>query len=179
MEEWNVVVTVQPGRYREACRLLEAFGRVRRTVFYNVITVKVEDARQFLESLRERLIASPAQCEGLRHVMPAQKTFRFQSPEEFEGFAREAVGSWVPELAGKTFYVRIHRRGFKGRLSSQDEERFLDKFLLASLEKIGCPGRITFDDPDAICAVETIGQWAGLSLWTREDRHRFPFLHVD
>lgn len=179
MEDWNVVVTVQPGYYRQAHRLLEPFGRVHRTAFYNVITLKVEDIRQFLEVLREKLLAFPAQYEGLCHIMPAQKVFRYQSPEEFEVSAHEAVVIWLPELAGKAFYVRMHRRGFKGRLSSQEEEHDLDKFLLAGLEKIGCPGRITFDDPDAICVVETVGQWAGLSLWTREDRRRFPFLHLD
>ena len=179
MECWNVVVTVQPECYREARRLLEPFGRVHRTAFYNVIAMRVEDVRQFLEALREKMLAFPAQYEGLCHIMPAQKAFSFQSPEGFEISAREAVVSWVPELAGKTFYVRMHRRGFKGRLSSQDEEYNLGKFLLEGLEKMGCPGRITFDDPDAICVVETLGQWAGLSLWTREDRQRFPFLHLD
>ncbi len=179
MEDWNVVVSVQPGCYQAVRRLLETFGRVRRTAFYNVLTLQVEDVGQFLETLRENFGGFPEQYQGLHHIMPAQKTFRFQSPEEFEALARAAAGSWVPALAGKTFYVRMHRRGFKGRLSSQNEERILDKFLLASLEQLGNPGRITFDDPDAICVVETIGHWAGLSLWTRGDRQRFPFLHLD
>ena len=178
MEDWNVVVTVQSGHYREASRLLRSLGRVRRTAFYNVLTLQVEDVRQFLEVLREKLAIAPEQYEGL-HFMPVQKTFQFQSPVEFEALAHEAVGGWLAELAGKTFHVRMHRRGFKGRLSSQDEERDLDKVLLAGLENIGKPGRISFDDPDIICVVETVGQRAGLSLWTREDRQRFPFLHLD
>lgn len=103
----------------------------------------------------------------------------FQSPEEFEAKAREAVGSWLTRLAGKSFHVRLHRRGFKRRLSSQEEERSLDTFLLQSLEQRGTPGRITFDDPDAIIAVETVGQRAGFSLWTREDMQRYPFLKLD
>jgi len=64
---------------------------------------------------------------------------------------------------------RRHRRGFKDRLASQEQERILDSVLLAALEKAGNPGRISFEDPDVVCVVETIGQWAGLSLWTRED----------
>ena len=45
----------------------------------------------------------------------------------------------LPILAGKNFHVRMHRRGFKGRISSHDEERFLDTILLEELGKIGNP----------------------------------------
>ncbi len=76
-------------------------------------------------------------------------------------------------------HVRLYRRGFKGRLSSHDEERFLDDALLQALEAAGTPRRITFDDPDAVIDVETLGNWAGLSLWTRADLARYPFLKVD
>jgi hypothetical protein len=38
----------------------------------------------------------------------------------------------VPELIGKRFHVRMHRRGFNGKLSSQQEAQFLDGFLFAS-----------------------------------------------
>jgi hypothetical protein len=71
------------------------------------------------------------------------------------------------------------RRGFKGRLSSMDEEHFLDGHLLGLLERAGTPGRITFDDPDAIISVETVGPRSGLSLWTREELARYPFLGLD
>ena len=73
----------------------------------------------------------------------------------------------------------MHHRGFKGRISSHDEERFLDHLLLEELGKIGNPGHITFEDPDAIVVVETVGQQAGLSCWTREDLQRYPLLRLD
>ena len=96
------------------------------------------------------------------------------------GLAAGAVAlSWVLELAQSAFHVRMHRRGFKGRLSSQDEERFLDSVLLAALEEAGTPGRITFEDPDAIISVETVGQRAGMSFWRRDDLERYPFLRLD
>jgi hypothetical protein len=75
--------------------------------------------------------------------------------------------------------VRLHRRGFKGRLSTQVEERFLDTFLLESLERAGAPGHIRFEEPDAIVAVKTVGQRAGLALWTRDDLKRYSFLGLD
>ncbi|MEN6331976.1 MAG: hypothetical protein ABFD57_08315, partial [Smithella sp.] len=44
----------------------------------------------------------------------------------------------------------MRKRGFKGNLSSQDEERFLDTILLDALEKGGSAGMIVFDDPDYV-----------------------------
>jgi hypothetical protein len=40
-------------------------------------------------------------------------------------------------------------------------------------------GRITFDDPDAILVVETVGNCAGMSLWSRDDLQRLSFLKTD
>ncbi len=60
-----------------------------------------------------------------------------------------------------------------------DEERFLDRILLEELGKRGNPGHITFKDPDAIIVLETIGQQAGLSCWTREDLQRYPLLRLE
>lgn len=54
----------------------------------------------------------------------------------------------------------------------------LDEVLLKALEDLGMPGRLNFEDPDAIVAVETLGQQAGLSLWTREDLKKYPFLKL-
>jgi tRNA(Ser,Leu) C12 N-acetylase TAN1 len=81
-------------------------------------------------------------------------------------------------LAGKSFHVRLHRRGLKGTLSTPREERFLDETLLDALESLGAPSRITFTDPDAILQIETIDGRAGVSLWQREDLQRYPFLGV-
>jgi tRNA(Ser,Leu) C12 N-acetylase TAN1 len=179
MHEWNVVVSVRDRNYKRARHLLENFGLVSRTGFYNVLVLKVDNITHMLEVLRERVATDDKTRASLAHVMPVTRSFSFQTPEEFEAKAKEAVLPWLPELAGKGFHVRIHRRGFKGRLSSQDEERMLDGFLLENLEKAGTPAYITFEDPDAILAVETVNQWAGLALWARDDLKRYPFLHLD
>jgi hypothetical protein len=73
----------------------------------------------------------------------------------------------------------MHRRGFKGRLSSPDEERFLDEVLLVALDEAGVPGRISFEAPDAIIAIETVGKRAGMSFWRRADLENYPFLGLD
>lgn len=69
---------------------------------------------------------------------------------------KETVSEWVPQLEGKGFHVRMHRRGFKGRLSSLEEEKMLDEFLLELTKERGNPGHVTFEGPDVIIAVETV-----------------------
>ncbi len=179
MLDWNVVVTVHGDGYRRACALLERFGTIRRTDYYNVLVMKVEDRTAFLGELAALAEAVPDILHVIARIMPASDTFTFQSAEEFEAKAREIALAWTPELADKSFHVRVHRRGFKSQMSSQEEERFLDDVLLSALEQAKTPGRLTFDDPDVIIDVDTVGQRAGLSLWTREDLNRYPFLKLD
>jgi tRNA(Ser,Leu) C12 N-acetylase TAN1 len=132
-----------------------------------------------LEQFAARVQETPGVLNDLSRVVPCESCFDYESAEAFESKAREVALAWVPALARSAFHVRMHRRGFRGRLSSQDEERFLDSVLLAALEDAGTPGRVTFDDPDAIVAIETVGQRAGMSFWRRDDLERYPFLRLD
>jgi tRNA(Ser,Leu) C12 N-acetylase TAN1 len=179
MHDWNIVVTVREEGYIRACRLLETMGKVGKTEFFNVLAMRVEDVRQAIEQLHVKLAEDPDLLGCLASFVPVTHVFDFQSPGMFEDKAREIVSVWASDLASKSFHVRMRRRGFKGRMSSMDEERFLDGFLLDALEEAGNPGRIVFDDPDCIIAVETIGTRAGLSLWSREDLRRYPLLKLD
>lgn len=176
---WNVVVTVQEGGYQEALKALRKFGEVGRTEYFNLLTLRVPDYRHFIEELREEGERDPRLVHCLAGVVPVIQTFSFQSPAEFEEKARQAVCAWLPVLEWKSFHVRMHRRGFKGKLSSMEEEQRLDHYLLEALELAGTAGRISFDDPDAIIAVETVGGHAGLSLWSRDDLRRYPLLHLN
>ncbi len=179
MFHWNVVVSLREHGFRRAFKLLQGLGAVYTTDFLNVLVMEVSNISRFLETLNAWVSDDPNLLKFLARVVPVTSTFSFQSPEEFETKAQEAVLYWLPQLAGKSFHVRMHRRGFKGRISSHDEERFLDHILLEELGKMGNPGRITFEDPDAIIVVETVGQQAGLSCWTREDLQRYPLLKLD
>ncbi|WP_245817282.1 THUMP domain-containing protein [Hydrococcus rivularis] len=179
MHDWNVVVNLHEHSFQKAFKELQGFGIVNETDFFNVLAMKVGDINRFLENLQEWIANHPDFLTRIARIVPVTDTFTFQSPEEFEAKAKEIVLQWVPQLAGKSFHVRIHRRGFKGRLSSLDEEHFLDKILLEALEKAGTPGRITFENPDAIAIVETLGQWAGLACWKREDLERYPWMRID
>lgn len=176
MDDWNVVATSRIGRFTDARRLLEELGPVDRTAFYNVLVMRVDDVERLLAQLLAQL---PAESSPVAHVRPARATFEFRTPDEFEELARRVALAWAPRLVGSRFHVRMHRRGFQRRLSSQQEEHFLDDTLLEALARGGESGRIGFDDPDGILAIDTVGARAGLSLWSREELARYPFLGVD
>lgn len=179
MRDWNVVVTAHDKGYILTRELLAELdlGPFASTDFYNVIVMKVDDLHRFLEKVAQIREQSPSLFQfGVARLVPAQHAFNFQTPEEFESKAQEFVLMCVSALADKTFHVRLHRRGFKGRLSTPEEERFLDDTLLEALKRAGTPGSLAFDDPDAIIQIETVGNRAGISIWSREDLRRFPFL---
>ena len=179
MRDWNVVATAHEDGYKRVRKLLAGFGPTGATGFYNVLVMKVADPAVLLEELGDMVAESPGLMNDLSRVVPAKEAFNFQSVAEFEEAACAIALRWAPMLAGRSFHVRLNRRGFKGRLSTPDEERFLDDVLLQRLSERGTPGRIDFGDPDAVIDIETVGGRAGMSLWTREELRRFPFLHVD
>lgn len=180
MSHWNVVVNVRGrGDFSAAKRLLRSVGDVERSEFYNVLLMEVPEPREVLEALAERERRQPGRLALLSRVTPVTRTFSFQSAPEFDTRAREALTDLVPSLAGKSFHVRLHRRGFRGRLSSVEEEQALDAFLLEQLRLAGTPGSISFEHPDAVVVIETVGPRAGVALETREDLERHPFLSPD
>ena len=97
--EWNVVVTVQEGGYQKARRLLQRFGEVGKTDFFNLLVMRVPDHRQFMEELREE-VRDPEGIHPLASVIPVVLSFAFQTPQEFEEKARQAVLAWLSALEG-------------------------------------------------------------------------------
>ena len=74
--------------------------------------------------------------------------------------------------------VRIKQRGHAGDIHSQPLEQELGRTLLAHLREQSAAPLIDFKDPDAIVAVELIGDECGVGLITRTMRERFPFVKV-
>lgn len=179
MLDWNVVVTTHENRYRHARAFLAPMGELCDTDFYNVLVMRVDEPEVFLARIEQHLDAFPEARQTLARVLPVTVTFRYQTPEEFERKAVDVVRGWLAQLAGKRFHVRMHRRGFKGRLSSLEEERFLDHFVIEELIKQGQEAIIDFANPDWIIALDTVSQRAGLSLWSREARLRYSLLKLD
>lgn len=179
MLDWNVVVTTHEHRYRHARAFLAAMGELHGTDFYNVLVMRVAEPQSFLATLERHLEAFPEAASSLARVLPVTETFSYQTPQEFELKAAAALRGWLAQLAGTRFHVRMHRRGFKGRLSSLEEEHLLDHLLIDELAQQGQEAHIDFADPDWIIALDTVGQRAGLSLWSREELRRYPLLKLD
>jgi len=176
VKDWNVVVSIYQDGFKRALRALREFGPVERSPYYNVLVMKVEDPMVLLESVERRTEENPALYDAISRVAPAMRGFEFQSAEEFEAKAKSIMLEWSSRLAGRSFHVRLHRRAAQHGLRTLDMERLLDDVLLAATKE---PGNISFTDPDAVIAIDTIDDCAGVALWTREDLARHRLLRPD
>ncbi len=180
MKDWNVVVTVTDRFARHHVRRgLNQFGKVDTTEFHNVLVMQVSDIGMLMASLSELMGTDMSLINDVSRLIPAHATFDFTTRREFEDKAGAVLLGWSDRMAEKTFHIRLHRRGLGGELNSLSEEKLLDIALLDRLVELGRPGRIAFEDPDLVIDIETVGGRAGLSLWTRDDLRRYPFLKVD
>jgi tRNA(Ser,Leu) C12 N-acetylase TAN1 len=141
--------------------------------------MKVEDVRGFLETFREWRDIYADLAEAVVRVAPVTYKFGFASAAEFEAQAKAGILEFVPRLQGRRFHVRVHRHGPQATQSASATERLLGSILCDSLREAGAGGHVDFENPDAILDVETIGNEAGMALWTREDLDRYPFLKLD
>lgn len=178
MHDWNVVVTFRDGAQRPARKLLEELGWLDRTYYPRVFVMAVDDVAALPARLQAGLVAHPEVARLVGRVVPLTMVFDFRTPEEFRNRLRQAALELAPPLERKRFHVRMHRRGFKGRLTSPEEERALDDALLDWLRSHG-GGQIDFEHPDAVVVVETVDNRAGVALVTREHMARYAFLRVD
>jgi len=177
--DWNVVISTRGEGYRATRAALREFGRVGRTEYFNVLVMKVADIAAFLEDLRSLAAINPALFKDFGRIAPAAETFDFETGPAFEQKLREWASRRLPALAGKSFHCRIHGRGLRPLASHRAAEQTLNCALLDALAAAGTPGSLDFTDPLAVIAVETVGHRAGVSLWTREDLQKYPFLRPD
>lgn len=179
MLDWNVVVTAGRNGYEDAEAALRSLGRVERTRFFNVLVMDVDDTDVFLEKLAAMGEVNPDLLDRcVSRVVPAEETFTFQSGETFRRKAGRIVRDRAGELASGSFHVRVERRGLEGVVDSQEEERFLGDQVLDALDEEGASAEVTFRDPDAVVAVETVSVRAGVALLGRAERERYPFLRA-
>jgi tRNA(Ser,Leu) C12 N-acetylase TAN1 len=179
MIDWNVVVTTQPQGFRTVVRRLGRLGGIETTAYWNVLVMRVPEVRSFPEQLQALTAEDPALAQALSRVVPVMEKFRFQSREGFDRQLRDRSLALVPTLRDKSFHVRMHRRGFKGVLSSQAEERTVAELILAGLSAENAAARVAFADPDFVVALETVDDQAGISLWSRDELRRYRWLRLD
>lgn len=179
MKDWNVVVTVYQDGFRRALRALQKLGQAERSPYHNVLVMKVEDPIALLEAIEKRTEENPALYDAISRVAPAMRTFDFLSEGEFVDKARAIVREWLPRLTGRSFHARLHRRGTKHDLQTQDAERLFNDAIVDATMEAGMPGKVSFTDPDVVIAIDTIDNRAGLALWTREELARYHVLRPD
>lgn len=179
MEDWNVVVTVCEAHFEEACDYLESIAHVSSTDYYNVLVMHVEETEGLLERIASDMQCVPSLHSAISRVIPLTRTFSFKAAPELEQKAGHVIRDWAPKLAEKSFYIRMHRRGLRGEVDSEKEERRLGEMAIEAVRENGSWCNVDFGDPDAVVAVETVGERGGLSLWSREELEKYPFLELD
>lgn len=176
--EWNLVVTSRQGAQRRLRRALSPLVRLRTSGFRNVFVGHVEDPEGFLAAVADLRLRRPALEDWLGKVVVVERTLPVD-PATFGARVQDEAARFVDRLVGRSFHVRVERRGHKGTIDSHACEQALGEFLWTELERRGARPVIEFVDPDLIVAVELVGDTAGLALVTRELRTRFPFVKID
>lgn len=176
--EWNIVVTSREGGQRRLRRALAPALRLRRAAFRNVLVGSVEDVHACLQAVAELCERRPRIRHWLGRILPVERTFAVDPPT-FDAQLQTATAPFVDRLAGRSFHVRIERRGHKGVINTHASEQAVGGRLYDTLEARGAAPTIEFADPDVVLAVEVIGDTAGVGLVTRELRQRFPFVKID
>lgn len=178
MWSFNIVATMAgSGRYRHMLEDLAPFGEFRRTEFHGVALGQVTDPLAMLETIRRERERKFYAFQDLGRIVPVECRFEF-SVESFAEKLFEVLPRFFERLEGKRLYVRVERRGHKAELISPLIEQQMNEFLLGRLEARGAPAMIDCDSPDAIVAVETLGERCGVGLITRELMTRHPVVRV-
>ena len=179
MKDWNLVVTIFQDGFRRALRALRVLGAIERTPYHNVFAMKIDDPVKVLEAIESKKQESTALYDAISRVSPAVFSFDFQSAEEFFEKTKTLLVEWSPRLAGRSFHVRLHRRGPKYDLGIQETEHSLNEVVLDATMRFGTPGRLSFTNPGAVIAIDTIDDRAEVALWTSDDLSRRRLLRPD
>lgn len=129
MKPFNLVATLADGgSYPALLRELASFGEIHKTEFFGVVLGLVAEPLAVCEAIRAAREASPQAFADLGRLIPVSEVFHFGAASLVEE-ATQVIRSHLAQLAGRSFYVRLERRGFKGKIVSPETERQLDAFV--------------------------------------------------
>lgn len=174
---WNVVATALEGQRGLLIGALRRLGRFGGGGYRNIVVGVVEDRAAFLAQVAESLTADRALAASLARIVPVDVVVRLDPDDPAPGLL-EAAAPFLDALAEGAFYVRVERRGFRGRIDSTALERDLGTRLWNALEARGATPSVAFRDPANVLAVQTLGDQAGLGLLSRATRTAYPFVRV-
>ena len=205
---WNVVVTVHPGAYVDVRRLLHDVGQVGDTPGADVLLVHAENPMEALKTLQLWCRINPGIRGKIDRIVPVSQTFGFDSCEEFEDRATDTLRNWLPLLGGKCLSIRGSRYGAipatpaandpdtelaavtgaepepadapaTGDEADARRPHAIGEVLQRALRNAGMSEPDDCADADLVLDVECVGNWAGLSLWTRGELQRYPEVGID
>lgn len=175
--DWNLVVTAYGGRRHDLVYALRPIVRLKRAGYSEVLIGRTDDVDACLAAIAAQAEADPVlTSEILARVVPVSRTFALGADVEAQLVAETVT--LLDALAGRSFHVRVERRGHKRQVQSAELERRLGTALFEALQARGETPHVTFADPDVIVAVEIIGDFAGIGLVDRQRRTGFPFVRL-
>ena len=177
MPTFDVLATSLEGRRDALLVALRRLGRFRPGGYRNVVVGSVDDRAAFLDRVAEGLARDPLLPTALARLLPIDLTLRFTLDSALDDLAT-AAEPLIDGLGGDAFFVRVERRGLKGRLHTPTLERDLADRVWRMLEARGRTPRVDFGDPDGVLVVETLGDQAGLVLLPRALRERYRFVRI-
>ncbi len=177
LKNWNVIVTAGERQERALKNLLFPFGVFEESGFRGTLIGLVNDVQAFLEDLKEISQTEPQRLQALGQVVPIDRTFFFNAANFMER-AKEAITPYLETIGDEKVYVRVKRRGYKGKISSLVSEKELDEWLLTQLELAGKQARIDFEAPDRIIIIEMIQNQCGVGLIDKKAKESFHFIKV-
>lgn len=171
-EHWNVLAVCTRGETGKALALLGQYGRFRTGGYPQVLLGSVARSAgkaDLLDGIGELAAGGETSAGILDRLMPVEDALSFPRDDVTETLC-EQFESRASRLCGKTFYVRAHMRGLKGRLEHPAVERALGDFLSEWAARAGAPPKVTFRDPDYVVVVEVVGRRVGYAFVGREER---------
>lgn len=176
--DWNLLVTSMEHHYRAVRRALRPLVRLRSSPFHNVFLGRAEDPAAVLDAVDALAASRRGFAAALGRILPIARTF-VVDVARFAAQVEEALEPLLDEVAGRSFHVRVERRGHKGRIDSHVTEQAVGRWILDTLEAREAPGRVDFDDPDVVVAVEIVGDVAGITILPRALREAHRFVRID
>jgi len=171
-EDWNVLAIATRGETGKALALLGEVGRFRTGGYPQVLVGRVARSNGDLLGGLGELAGGGERTAGiLDRLVPVERAVSFPGDDVADTLC-EHLEPLAPRLCGKTFYVRTHLRGMKGRVEHPAVERALGDFLSELSARAGDAPKVTFGDPDFVVVAEVVGRRVGFAFLGREERSK-------
>src|SRR5262245_2355413 len=112
---------------------LRRLGVFRGAGYRNVAMGRVDDVPAFLAAWSDAMASDTILGAAVGRVLPITQTFLIDETDPMSSLLA-VVEPLVPEIDGRSFYVRVERRGLRGVLDSSEAERTLGAALWRGIE---------------------------------------------